>query len=173
MLAGPALTLLLLSAEPARAASPESLAARAELEMCAERIEELKARHEAGRELERLLRRAQQLAGELERAAAEAPRPPAMPSPEELRERADAARDEVDRLAAEISALDVRIQDVRRGRSEPGGPVARAALGSAPSGGDQLRALLAERAAFVEQRARARSEAARLDAEARAAERDR
>ena len=33
----------------------------------------------------------------------------ALPSPEELRERADAARDEADRLAAVIHALEIRI----------------------------------------------------------------
>ncbi len=173
MLAGPTLTLLLFVAEPAQRADPAKPAAQAELDACAERIEELKARQEAGRELDRLLRRAQELAAELERTAADLPPVPVAPSPEELRERADAARDEVDRLSAEIALLDVRIQDARRGHGEPGGPVARAALGAAPSGTDPLRAMLAERATLAEQRARARAEAARLDAEAREAEKDR
>jgi len=169
MLVGPTLLFLLAADPPATAADP----ARAELDTCAQRIEELKARHEAGRELERLLRRAQDLAVQLERSTAEVPPSPGAPSPEELRERADAARDEADRLTAEIAALDVRLDDARRGRGEPGGAVAGAALGAIPSGSERIRALLAERAALAEQRARARSDAARLEAEARAADKDR
>ncbi len=168
MLAGPILLLLLATNEVADPAAPGGVGA--ELERCAERIEELKARQEAGRELDRLLRRAEELAAELERTAADLPSVPAAPPPEELRERADAARDEADRLAAEIAAVDVRIQDSRRSRGESGGAVERAALGTAPAGADRLRVLLAERAALAERRVQAEREAARLDAEARAAE---
>jgi predicted nucleic acid-binding Zn-ribbon protein len=168
MVAGPTLLLLLAAADPV-----EASAAQAELDICAEQIEALKSRQEVGRELDRLLRRAQELAAELERTTADVPPSPAAPAPEELRERADAARDEADRLGAEIAALDVRIQDARRGREEPGGPVARAALGAAPHTADPLRALLAERAALAERRAGAVAEASRLDREARAAEKDR
>ena len=151
----------------------ELYGARAELDACAERIELLKGQQAAGRELLRLLRRAQELAAELDRAAADLPPPPlGAPPPDELRERADAARDEADRLAAEIVAVDIRIQDARRSRGEPGGAVARAALGAgAEAAGDhRVRALMAERSVLSARRARAESEAARLDAEARAAD---
>lgn len=180
MLTGPAMTLLLAAAEPAHAVQlAGSDAARAELEACADRIEELKARQEMGRELERLLRRAQELAAALDRAASDLPAAPvapapAGPAPEELFERADAARDEADRLAAEIASLDVRIEDARRmHRSESGGAVAGAAL-STPTpfvAGERLRVLLAEREALARRRANAVAEADRLEAEARAAER--
>lgn len=169
MLAAPTLLLLLAATELADEDEP-SAAQRAELEQCAERIEALKLRQEAGRELDRLLRRAQELASELERTAAELPPAPAAPWPEELRERADAARDEADRLAAEIAALDIRIQDARRARGEPVAPVTRAALGGAAQGGDPARALVAARAALAERRMRAEAEASRLEREAQAAE---
>ena len=171
MLALPALLLALAAADPPDPPRDP----RAELEVCAERIEELKARQERGAELNRLLRRAQELAAELERTSIAAPRDDADgPPPEELRERADAARDEADRLAAEIAAVDIRIQDARRSRGDPVGGVARAALGTvvvAPSG-DRVRALLAERAALSTRRAEAEAEAARLAAAARDADRD-
>lgn len=171
MIAGPALLLLLAAMETpdARPSGP-----RAELDACAERIEEMKARRERGAELDRLLRRAQDLAAELERTSADGPPlQPDGPSPEELRERADASRDEADRLAADIAALDVRIQDARRSRGEPEPGLQKAALGApaAPqAGADRVRALQAQRAALSERRARAEAEAAQLEAEARAAE---
>ncbi len=172
MLPGLALAALLLSSAP-EAEAPD---VRAELDSCARRIEELKARRAegeiAGRELERLLQRAQDLAAELERAAKEIPPAEASPSPEELRERADAARDEADRLAAEIASLDVKIADARRAASET---VQHAAMGRAlpSSGADRVRELLARRAALAEMRLRAETESIRLDAEAGAAEADR
>jgi DNA repair exonuclease SbcCD ATPase subunit len=172
MLPGIALAVLALASAP----DVDPADARAELDACARRIEELKARRqegeEAGRELERLLRRAQDLAAELERTMAELPPASESPSPEELRERADEARDEADRLAAEIASLDVRIADARRMASS--GPVQRAAMGGAPlaSGRDRVRELEISRAALAELRLRAESESARLDAEARAAETD-
>jgi DNA repair exonuclease SbcCD ATPase subunit len=165
---------LLLAANP----GPSDFAqAHAELERCAERIEELKARQELGRELDRLLRRAQELAAQLERSAEQDPSlgaaAPLGPTPEELRERADAARDEADRLAAEIAALDVRIQDARRIRGDPDAAVGTAALGEVPGrGNDRLRALLAERVALARRRAAAEAEAAQLEADALAAEGD-
>jgi hypothetical protein len=180
VIAAPAFILLLAAGEVAR---EDSSSVEAELDACAARIEALKSRQEIGRELDRLLRRAQDLAAELERTRAALPgaKPlavpePLSPSPEELRELADAWRDEADRLAAEIAILDVKIQDARRARGEPGGTVARAALGSAPEAPDRVRALVAERARVAERRNRAAAEAARLDDEARAvdaAERDR
>jgi hypothetical protein len=171
-------TVLLLLACGADADSPR---ARKELDSCAERIEELKAQRRAGelarRELERLLVRAQELAAELERTRQAVPLSPMAPSPEELRERADAAHDEADRLAAEIAVLDVKLGDARRlARAESDGTVARAVLGG--SGGaslqnDRVRELAARRAALAERRAQAESAAARYEAEARAAEADR
>ncbi|HEX9053062.1 MAG TPA: hypothetical protein VF841_21215 [Anaeromyxobacter sp.] len=151
--------------------------ARAELDACAARIEELKARRRAGqaaeRELERLLVRAQELAIELERTRAELPvAPPSAtsPSPEELRERADAARDEADRLSAEIAELDVKLGDARRNSDSA---TAGAALGIAPASPSALariRELQLRRHALAERRAAAESDAARLEAEARAAD---
>jgi hypothetical protein len=172
MFAAPTCILLLFvgevsSGEPAVEDSAEALA---ELDACAERIEALKKRQEMGRELERLLRRAQELAAELERTRAALPPAPAVPSSDELRERADAARDEADRLAGEIAAVDVKIQDARRARGDTVDAVTSAALASAPPGADRVRALVAERAALAERRLRAEAEAARLDREARAAE---
>ena len=177
MFPGLALSLLLAS-------SPDVDGARAELDACAERIEELKARRQAGqatgRELERLLVRAQELAAELatelERSRAELPPVTLAPSPEELRERADASRDEADRLAAEIAELDVKIGDVRRlAHAEQDPTVSRAVLGTGarPSGtSERLRALLQRRAALAERRAQAEADAARDEAEARAADWD-
>jgi len=174
MFAVPVLLLLLTSNDPAS----DEVSARAELEVCAARIEELKARHEFGAELHRLLRRSQELASQLENITAEAgpqDEVEATPTAEELRERADAARDEVDRLAADIAALDVRIADARRGQADGVMGVASAALGPAavhPLGpGDRVRRLLAERTALSERRRRAEGEAARLEAAARAADR--
>lgn len=120
MILGAALALL-LAADPAPA--PARDPARVELEQVAARIERLKARKLAGEdvtlELERLLVRAQDLVQRIEQArrgerVPEAPEPG--PSPEELRERADALRDEHDRLAGELRDLDARIEVVRRER---------------------------------------------------------
>jgi hypothetical protein len=179
VIAASALILLLSASEAVRGEQVSPV--QVELDACAERIEALKSRQEIGRELDRLLRRAQHLAAELERTraslpgAAPSPAAPIAPSAEELRERADAWRDEADRLAAEIAAIDVKIQDAHvdphRPR-RPGDTVARAALGSAgrADGSHRLHALAVERAKLVERRARAEAEAARLDAEARAAD---
>lgn len=172
MFAGPCLLLLLAARDPV---DPALYGAREELDACAARIEQLKARDDRGAELDRLLRRAQELAAMLEDTPPEPPPRAEAPWGDELRERADAARDEADRLAAEIAALDVRIEDARRGQGEPGAGLARAALGTpavaVPSA--RVRALLAQRAAASERRALAEAEAARLDAEARAADHDR
>lgn len=110
---------LLLTAEPAL--DP----VRAELDKVASRIERLKGRQLAGEdvapELERLLAEAQELAQRIERERARrgaAPPPPAAPGlpPEELKERADALRDEADRIAMQLRELDARIDAVRRER---------------------------------------------------------
>jgi hypothetical protein len=152
--------------------------ARAELDACAARIEELKAHRRAGqaaeRELERLLVRAQELAIELERTRAELPADVSpSPSPEELRERADAARDEADRLSAEIAELDVKLGDARRNSDSA---MAGAALGGAPvspSSMVRIRELQLRRHALAQRRAAVETAAARLEAEARAADSDR
>ena len=178
MFTGPFLLLLLAArgGAPVRdGADPALYGAREELEACAARIEQLKARDERGAELDRLLQRAQELAAILEDAPPESPPSADTPSGDELRERADAARDEADRLAAEIAALDVRIEDARRAQADPGTGVARAALGApaVSASSARIRALQAQRAELADRRARADAEAARLDAEARAADRDR
>jgi hypothetical protein len=110
---------LLLAAEPVL--DP----ARAELDRVASRIERLKGRQLAGEdvaaELERLLVQAQELAQRIERerarsgGAVPSPAEPGL-TPEELRERADALRDESDRIAIQLRELDARIDAVRRER---------------------------------------------------------
>jgi DNA repair exonuclease SbcCD ATPase subunit len=169
----PAACLALLLAGP-----PDAGDARAELDACAERIEELKARRRAGqaaeRELERLLVRAQELALELERTRAAFPAAaPPSPPPEELRERADAARDEADRLSAEIAELDVKLGDLRRlARAESDPTMARAALASpgASSAAGRVRELQHRRALLAQRRAALEHAAAQLEAAARLAE---
>jgi hypothetical protein len=108
---------LLLAADPV--VDPE----RAELDRVAVRIERLKERQrtgdEVGAELERLLVRAEELAQRIERRRrGERVRgaSPVGPDPQELRERADALRDERDRVAARMAELDVQISAVRRER---------------------------------------------------------
>jgi hypothetical protein len=168
VLAESLLLCLVVAADPS---PPASL--RTELDRCAARIETLKARGEETAELERLLRRAQELGAALERSATrEDAGGDAAPGPEELHERADAARDEADRLTAEIAAIDVRLQDARR--PETSETVQRASVGAAPAVADaKLRELHAARAALVERRGRALAEAARLEGEARQAESER
>jgi hypothetical protein len=165
------------------AASPGSHAsARAELEQCARRIEELKARHLAGqpvgRELVRLLVRAQELAMQLERGRVEPPPLPLAPSPEELRERADAARDDADRLSAAIAELDVRIGDVQQAlrAAQSNGAIARATLDGHVRAAElaaavqRLHELQARRGILATRRAHAEAAASSLEAEANAAE---
>jgi chromosome segregation ATPase len=161
------LLVLCLAADPGPAGTR---AARAELDACAARIEQLKARGDEGAELDRLLRRAAELAAELEPARTAAPPSTSAPGAEELRERADAARDHADRLAAEIGAIDVRLQDARRADDS----VQRAAVGGAPSGTEaKVRALQAARAELAARRTRVLDEAERLEREAKAVERER
>jgi chromosome segregation ATPase len=158
------------------AGTPELDAAHLELDTCATRIEELKAERRRGqssrRELERLLVRAQELAEELQRARSELPLAPLAPSPEELRERADASRDHADRLSAAIAELDVKIGDALWGPHVDGASaVSTAALGArAARQGYRLEELLGRRAALAEERVRAEREAAMYEADARAAD---
>jgi hypothetical protein len=163
------LLALLLAAGPAARPADRLASARAELDVCAARIEELKARGQEGVELDRLLRQAAALAAELEPARVEAPPVAAAPGSEELHERADAARDEADRLSAEIAAIDVRLRDLRRADDS----FQHAAVGGAPSGAEvKIHKLHAARAELVQRRARARAEAERLEREAREVEQE-
>jgi hypothetical protein len=175
----PVLVLLALGAP-----SPEVLAAHAELDAVAARIEQLKARHaeggDVGAELHRLLVRAQELSHVIEQASAPPPRPLVLaPSPDELRERADAGRDEADRLAAMLDGLDERIAALRRAEAASPAPARRArpdeatfasaapAHHAAPGPSPRLRALLAHRAMLAERLVAVQGEIARLDAEAK------
>jgi hypothetical protein len=173
MFEGIALALLLC------APTPSLDAHRAELDDLAGRIQELKLRQIHGenvrRELERLLVRAQELAGAIEAELNhEGALPIALPpSPDELRERADAARDEGDRLAAAIHALEIRIttasNELRMARfgaamSTPHDDVERHR---------RLRVLVEQRALLSRRLAAALAEASRLEAEAKAIEGER
>lgn len=111
------LALALAIPGPARAAEDEA-ALRSELAGLAPRIERAKAEVAAGRQapepLEPLLARAQALAARLDRAAP--PPRPAAPGPdaEELREQADAARDQADKVVAALADLDRRLEAAAR-----------------------------------------------------------
>lgn len=171
--------------------------ARAELDAVATRIEQLKARHAAGedvgRELLRLLVRAQELAVQIDQEEGRAPLPPPALAPaSELRERADALHDEADRIAAALVQLEARIAHAHRimvARPQESSPVVRAPGGAvvarnaalSPSGAlpgasarqvdeAHVRALMQERARLVVLLAQVRAQAAALDAEAQAAE---
>jgi hypothetical protein len=118
-----AVTALSLWSWVSGAAPDAKAAARAELERVASRIEQLKAEQSAGarirNELEQLLIRSQELAEEIERldrAAAPATFRSDVPDPDELRERADAMRDDADRLERSLSVLDRLIEEARRGK---------------------------------------------------------
>jgi DNA repair exonuclease SbcCD ATPase subunit len=149
---------------------------RAELSDLANRIEHLKVRRihgdDVGRDLERLLVRAQELAAEIERreAALEAAPAEVVPTAAELRERADALQDEADALAAAANALDIRIENARRAVG-PGAGMARA---SVAEGGnvaelERLQALLTERSRVASQLGAVRAELAAVEAAARRA----
>jgi hypothetical protein len=166
--------------------SPEIRAAHVELDQVATRIEQLKARHalgeDVGGELHRLLVRAQELSYVIERASAPVARPLVLvPSPQELRERADAGRDEADRISAAIADVDARLDALLQaappaprgaGPAEatfasarpPGAPEHRTASSPAPS--QRVRSLLAHRALLEERLVRVNGEIARLEAEA-------
>lgn len=167
MFEGIALALLL------SASAAEIEAHRAELDLIAGRIQQLKLRQLHGenvrRELERLLVRAQELAGSIE---AELHRDEALPlalppSPDELRERADAFRDEADRIAAALHALDIRI-------TTAGNELRMAQFGASmstppdPERHRRLRLLVEQRQRLVQRQSAVLAEAARLEAEAKA-----
>lgn len=179
MLAAIAAALLLAAASPPDPGD----ASRAELAAIAARIEWLKERQLAGedvsRQLEALLVRAQELADRLDRGA---PPPPAddaaeevAPGPDELRERADALRDEADRAAAAVAALDRRIAEARRAHAG-GATFSHVVLGARsapPPNVDHLRALELQRARLASRVAALHSAAAALEADARALEQER
>jgi len=149
-------------------------AAQAELSAVAARIEQLKARHAAGDgevapELHQLLVRAQELAHAIDATAPRPPPSPSAPSAEELREQADADRDEADRLKAAIERLDARMAELQLGS-----PMPQANLASAgPTGAaevpvaDRLAMLEAQRNGLLRRLAVALAEAEHLEAEAR------
>jgi hypothetical protein len=115
------------------ASGPDRDALRRELDSVADRIEALKSRRMAGEDVEgelgRLLVRSQELAGQLERSRPQAaPPPPAQPAVDELRERADALRDEADRVARALAALDERIAEAVRSATAPPSAAAGAVL---------------------------------------------
>lgn len=158
------------------AGDPTLAPIRAELSSLAAQIEQLKARRvhgeEVGRDLERLLVRAQDLAAEIERhEAIEAAPALVVPTARELRERADFLRDEADVLAAALAALDIRIEDARRAAA-PAPGMARAAIAGAGGGAElaRVRALLAERGQVASRLAAVRGEVAVVEEAARRAE---
>jgi hypothetical protein len=179
MIQGLALVLLLATA-PGR---QDPLAAtRAELDGLAARIEQLKARQLEGenvrRELERLLVRAQELAGRIEASLElDEPLPIApVPSAEELRERADAARDEADRLATVLHVTEARMAQLRREArlgQQLGVTGVAVQPGAEPDRAHLLRKLAADRLELSRRMHAALAEAARLDAEADAIETER
>lgn len=142
--------------------------AHGELNQIATRIEQLKARQLEGdnvrRELERLLVRAQEIADELERSLAlNGPVPVRdIPSSDELRERADLARDEADRIALGLHALDARIaalrHELRMLQASEGVPDAERHR--------RLRVLLQQRDKLVDRHRALHADAGRLEAEA-------
>jgi hypothetical protein len=174
MISGYALAFLL-------AAHPGPLdGTRAELDAIAVRIEHLKQRQLGGenvrRELERLLVRAQELASRIEASLQlDQPLPNApVPTADDLRERADVARDEADRLAAAMRLTEVRIAAIRREARLAHIGIAVADAPTAPMDRERLlRQLLAQRVELSRRMHLAIAEAARLDAEAAAIETDR
>ena len=161
--------------------APEREAARAELEAVAIRIEHLKARHAAGEaglipELQRLLVRAQELAHTLDRidhAQRPAGHPPlrnAAPTAEELHERADAARDEVDRIRSALEKVESNLAELRSGRGAPQARFTSARPGPGPESADpvyRVAVLELQRARLQRSLAQMIAQAERLEAEAR------
>jgi len=174
MSSGLVLALLLASA------SPEREAARLELEAVAARIAHLKALHVSGEEvhgeLHRLLVRAQELAIAID--LIDHPQPPGTPpprlrgpTPDELRERADAARDEADRILGAIAAIDRRIGEVQASALVPTARLASAGATSASTPPETKLAMLeAQREQLVRRLELTLGQAERLEAEARVLE---
>ena len=97
-----------------------------------------------------------------------------VPTAAELRERADALRDEADALAAALASLDIRIDNARLAagvgpRAAPASPAGLAAGPRLSPELAQLHVLSMERAAVANRLSAVRGEAAALDAAARTA----
>jgi hypothetical protein len=163
------------------AATPEHEAARAELDAVAARIEQLKVRHAAGEagvlpELHRLLVRAQELAltldriDRIDRSGRPVGHPPvrrAAPTAEELRERADAARDEADRIGSALQETEARLAELRAGALAPRARFTSAGPGPAPAEREQgIARLEAQRARLARALVVVLAQAGRLEAEA-------
>jgi hypothetical protein len=174
MSCGLALALLLAGA------SPEREAARLELGAVASRIELLKVRHAMGEdvrgELHRLLVRAQELAIAID--LMDHPQPPGAPpprlrgpTPDELHERADAARDQADRLRDELASVDRRIAEVEASARVPSARFAGTGDPRAStSPGAKVAMLEARRDQLLRSLHAALGQAERLEAEARVLE---
>lgn len=178
------------------AAGPDVAALRHELDAVAARIEELKARRQAGEsvegELTALLVRSQDLAEEIERARPR-PLPPASASAadpqqelvDELRDHAAMLREEAEAVAAELEAVDGEIAEALRGALDPGAPAASregsaatrlqiVTQGALPlAGRSDLRWLMERRKLLVASGRALQVQASHLDAAADALERER
>jgi len=176
------------------AGSPDVEALRRELDGVAERIEQLKARAQAGEqvegELEPLLVRSQELAEQLEQALPQSPTPPpAQESADAARERADelrgeaaALRGQVQQAKAALSAVEARIAEALRAATSrqepaiaPAGFAHSSGARSTPRTSEPAPGAAAALGPLVEERARLEAriealgaEAARLMAEANA-----
>ncbi|MFO0585131.1 MAG: hypothetical protein U0229_22875 [Anaeromyxobacter sp.] len=169
------LTLALLLA----AASPDREVVRAELEAVAARIEQLKARHARGEdglhgELFALLVRAQELAITLDRLdhpqPVEAPHQRVVrgPTPDDLRERADAARDEADRIQSALDDIERRMAQVTASARTPDARLASTGpQDSTVSPARRMQLLQAQRERLLRALALTQADANRLEAEAR------
>jgi hypothetical protein len=149
-------------------------AAQAELSAVAVRIEQLKARYASGDgtvvpELHLLLVRAQELAHAIEATSVRPPPSDDAPTAEELRERADADRDEADRLRRAIERIDTRMIELQLGPRAPEASLASAAPAGAPEvpAAERLAMLEAQRNGLLHRLAIALAEAEHLEAEAR------
>lgn len=167
-------TLALLLA----AASPDREVVRAELEAVAARIEQLKARHARGEdglhgELFALLVRAQELAITLDRL--DHPQPVEAqhqrvrgPTPDDLRERADAARDEADRIRSALDEIERRMAQVTASARTPDARLASTGpQDSTVSPARRLQLLQVQRERLLRALALTQADANRLEAEAR------
>jgi len=169
---GFALALLLIGA------SPDRDAVRAELEAVAARIEQLKARHVRGEqgshaELLPLLVRAQELAITLDRL--DHPQPDGAPhprvrgpTPDDLRERADAARDEADRIRSALDEIERRMATLEATARTPGARLVSAGpTDTTVSPARRLQLLEVQRDRLLRTLALVLANADRLEAEAR------
>jgi len=149
-------------------------AAQAELSAVAVRIEQLKARYATGDgsvvpELHQQLVRAQELAQAIEATSALPPPSGDAPTAEELRERADADRDEADRLRRAIERIETRMAELQFGPRAPEANLTSTAPARASEvpAMERLAMLEAQRNGLLHRLAIALAEAEHLEAEAR------